>query len=61
MFQLTIPRKHKFPRREGEIHVLGAVRVRVGVGVEVLMLILKETYRTCNFLGGGGGRRVGLS
>ena len=35
------------------IHVLGAVGVRVGVGVDIIILILKETYNTCNFRGWG--------
>ena len=35
--------------------MLGGLRVRVGVSVEVIILIPKEIYNTCNFLGGVGG------
>ena len=40
----------------GSPSVLGAVGW--GWGVEVLILIPKETYITCNFRGGGGGVQI---
>ena len=31
---------------------------QVGCGEEVLILILTETYNSCNFPGGGGGQEI---
>ena len=50
-FQLTIPKKLQFPRRDGGVQVLGSVGSGCGLGF--LILIPKETYNTCNFPGLG--------
>ena len=46
---MNIPRELNFPRREGEPKFFRHFGVSVGVGVEILILIPKETYNTCNF------------